>query len=91
MLLRTLSVLLLHLSSLYLHLGAASASCSCSSVIVPVHVDVLVPKDPTDVFGGLKSNETSLRRVNATYDIYGVFCQPNAGNEGLSQGCSHSQ
>ncbi|KAF8173149.1 hypothetical protein K438DRAFT_1455282, partial [Mycena galopus ATCC 62051] len=45
-------------------------ACSCSSVIVPVHVDVLVPKDPTDVFGGLKSNETSLRRVNTTYNIY---------------------
>ncbi|KAJ7887089.1 hypothetical protein B0H14DRAFT_3127723 [Mycena olivaceomarginata] len=89
MLLRTLSVLLLHLSSLYLHLGAASASCSCSSVIVPVHVDVLVPKDPTDVFGGLKSNETSLRRVNATYDIYGVFCQPNAGNEDVLQLLAH--
>ncbi|KAF8168841.1 hypothetical protein K438DRAFT_1433651, partial [Mycena galopus ATCC 62051] len=60
-----------------------SAACSCSSVIVPVHVDVLVPKDPTDVFGGLKSNETSLRRVNTTYNIYGVFCQPNVGNEVL--------
>jgi hypothetical protein len=90
MLLRTISVLLLYLSSLH-RLGAASASCSCSSVIVPVHIDVLVPKDPTDVFGGLKSNETSQRRVNTAYDIYGVFCQPNAGNEGLSQGCSHSQ
>ncbi|KAF8168828.1 hypothetical protein K438DRAFT_1431542, partial [Mycena galopus ATCC 62051] len=60
-----------------------SAACSCSSVIVPVHVDVLVPKDPTDVFGGLKSNETSLRRVNTTYNIYGVFCQPDVGNEVL--------
>ncbi|KAJ7915764.1 Alpha/beta hydrolase family-domain-containing protein [Mycena leptocephala] len=86
MLLRTLSVLLLHLSSLCFRLGAASASCSCSSVIVPVHVDALVPKDPSDVLGGLKSNLTSLRRVNTTYDIYGVFCRPDAGNEGLSQG-----
>ncbi|KAJ6617227.1 hypothetical protein B0H10DRAFT_2190104 [Mycena sp. CBHHK59/15] len=89
MLLRTLSVLLLHLSGLYLRLGAASASCSCSSVIVPVHVDVLVPKDPTDVFGGLKSNETSLRRVNTTYNIYGVFCRPNAGNEDVLQLLAH--
>ncbi|KAJ7114509.1 hypothetical protein C8R44DRAFT_929344, partial [Mycena epipterygia] len=87
--LRTLSVLLLYLSSLYLGLGAASASCSCSSVIVPVHVDVLVPKDPTDVLGGLKSNETSLRRVNTTYNIYGVFCQPNAGNEEVLQLLAH--
>lgn len=83
--LRTLSVLLLHLSSLCFRLGAASASCSCSSVIVPVHVDALVPKDPSDVLGGLKSNSTSLRRVHTTYDIYGVFCRPDAGNEGLSQ------
>ncbi|KAJ7333374.1 Alpha/beta hydrolase family-domain-containing protein, partial [Mycena albidolilacea] len=88
MLLRTIPVLLLHLS-LYLRLGAASASCSCSSVIVPVHIDVLVPKDPTDVFGGLKSNETSQRRVNTTYDIYGVFCQPNAGNEDVLQLLAH--
>ncbi|KAJ7865172.1 hypothetical protein B0H14DRAFT_3600714 [Mycena olivaceomarginata] len=88
MLLRSIPVLLLHLS-LYLRLGAASASCSCSSVVVPVHVDVLVPKDPTDVFGGLKSNETSQRRVNTTYDIYGVFCQPNAGNEDVLQLLAH--
>ncbi|KAF7368789.1 Alpha/beta-hydrolase [Mycena venus] len=65
---------LFHLSSIYAALGA---SCACSSVTIPVHVDALVPKDPTDIFGGLKSNPSSLRRVNAIYDVYGVFCQPN--------------
>ncbi|KAJ7850561.1 hypothetical protein B0H13DRAFT_1905604 [Mycena leptocephala] len=89
MLLRTLSALLLHLSSLCFRLGAASASCSCSSVIVPVHVDALVPKDPSDVLGGFKSNSTSLRRVNTTYDIYGVFCRPDAGNEDVLQLLAH--
>lgn len=52
------------------------ASCNCSPVLVPVHVDVLVPKDPTDVFAGLKSNSSGLRRVDDNYNIYGMFCQP---------------
>ncbi|KAJ7611259.1 hypothetical protein FB45DRAFT_1065932 [Roridomyces roridus] len=65
------------LSAVRLALGA---SCSCSATSIPVHVDALVPKDPTDMFAGLKSNTSSLRRVDATYDIYGVFCQP----EGVS-------
>ncbi|KAJ7489085.1 hypothetical protein FB451DRAFT_1024095 [Mycena latifolia] len=73
MLLYALAVLL-PLSRLYV--GASSASCACSPVIIPVHVDVLVPKDPTDVFGGLKSNASALRRVDDTYNIYGVFCEP---------------
>ncbi|KAJ7611233.1 Alpha/beta hydrolase family-domain-containing protein [Roridomyces roridus] len=65
------------LSAVRLALGA---SCSCSATSIPIHVDALVPKDPTDMFAGLKSNASSLRRVDATYDIYGVFCQP----EGVS-------
>ncbi|KAJ7611226.1 hypothetical protein FB45DRAFT_760644, partial [Roridomyces roridus] len=48
----------------------------CSGFSIPVHVDTLVPKDPTDVFAGLKSNASSLRRIDETYDIFGVFCQP---------------
>ncbi|KAJ7359884.1 Alpha/beta hydrolase family-domain-containing protein [Mycena albidolilacea] len=55
---------------------ASGQSCDCSSAIVPVHVDVLLPKDPTDPFGGLKSNASSLRRLNETYDVFGVYCQP---------------
>ncbi|KAJ6574332.1 hypothetical protein B0H19DRAFT_933825 [Mycena capillaripes] len=47
---------------MYARVGSAE-SCSCSSVIIPVDVDVLVPNDPTDVFGGLKSNSSSLRHV----------------------------
>ena len=73
MLLCALSVLL-YLSRMYV---ASGASCGCSSIVIPVHVDVLVPKDPTDIFGGLKSNASSLRRVDDTYDVYGVFCQPD--------------
>ncbi|KAJ7831120.1 hypothetical protein B0H14DRAFT_3872304 [Mycena olivaceomarginata] len=69
--------MLLQLSGIYVRAGASSASCSCSSVSIPVHVDVLVPIDLSDVFGGLKSNYTSQRRVDDTYDIYGIFCQPN--------------
>jgi hypothetical protein len=46
--------------------------------IVPVYIDVLLPKDPTDPFGGLKSNASSLRCLNETYDIFGVFCRPNS-------------
>ncbi|KAJ7724822.1 hypothetical protein DFH07DRAFT_1066975 [Mycena maculata] len=65
---------LLCLSKLYL--GASSASCGCSPVVIPVHVDVLVPKNATDIFAGLKSNSSSLRLVDDTYNIYGVFCQP---------------
>ncbi|KAJ7877771.1 Alpha/beta hydrolase family-domain-containing protein [Mycena leptocephala] len=65
---------LFHLSSIYV---ASSASCGCSSLIIPVHVDVLIPKDPTDLFAGLKSNANSLRRLDETYNIYGVFCQPD--------------
>ncbi|KAJ7347961.1 hypothetical protein DFH08DRAFT_867016 [Mycena albidolilacea] len=56
---------------------ASSEPRGCSSLAIPVHVDVFVPTDPTDVFGGLKSNASSLRRVDDTYNIYGVFCQPD--------------
>ncbi|KAJ7691030.1 hypothetical protein B0H17DRAFT_935509 [Mycena rosella] len=73
MLLRALPVPF-HLSSIYIVSGASSG---CSSLVIPVHVDVLVPKDPTDVFAGLKSNASGLRRVDAMYDVYGVFCQPD--------------
>ncbi|KAJ7648754.1 hypothetical protein DFH06DRAFT_1332362 [Mycena polygramma] len=57
---------------------ASATSCGCSSVDIPVHVDVLVPKDPSDVFGGLKSNASSLRRVADTFNIFGIFCQPDS-------------
>ncbi|KAJ6558394.1 Alpha/beta hydrolase family-domain-containing protein [Mycena capillaripes] len=73
MLFCALSVLF-HLSSIYVAYGT---SCGCSPLVIPVHVDVLVPKDPTDVFAGLKSNASSLRRVDETYDVYGVFCRPD--------------
>ncbi|KAJ7290672.1 hypothetical protein C8J57DRAFT_342855 [Mycena rebaudengoi] len=72
MLLRALSLLLIQL-----FIGVSGAPCGCSSVVIPVHVDVLVPKDPTDPFGGLRSNSSSLRRVNDEYKMYGVFCQPH--------------
>ncbi|KAJ7711544.1 hypothetical protein B0H16DRAFT_1480249 [Mycena metata] len=74
LLLYALSVLLLHCSHTY---AAAQGSCACSPVTIPVHVDVLVPKDPTDEFAGLKSNVSELRRVDTTYDIYGIFCGPD--------------
>ncbi|KAJ7887381.1 hypothetical protein B0H13DRAFT_1888869 [Mycena leptocephala] len=73
MLLCALSVLL-YLSRIHV---ASGASCSCSSLVIPVHVNVLVPKDPTDIFAGLKSNASSLRRVDDTYDVYSVFCRPD--------------
>jgi hypothetical protein len=74
-----LATMLLHTLLLLLHLSvASSASCNCSPVFVPVHVDVFVPKDPTDVFAGLKSNSSGLRRVDDDYNIYGVFCQPES-------------
>ncbi|KAJ7597685.1 hypothetical protein C8J56DRAFT_1041866 [Mycena floridula] len=59
-----------------LYVGASDVSCTCSPVIIPTKVDVLVPKDPTDPSAGLKSNSSDLRSVNETYNIYGVFCQP---------------
>ncbi|KAJ7249585.1 hypothetical protein C8J57DRAFT_1239582 [Mycena rebaudengoi] len=65
---------LFHLSNIYVAFGQF---CGCSSLVIPVHVDVLIPKDPADPFGGLKSNASSLRRLNETYDVFGVFCQPN--------------
>ncbi|KAJ7347966.1 Alpha/beta hydrolase family-domain-containing protein [Mycena albidolilacea] len=71
MLLSALSVLF-HVLCIYVDVVSAAA-CDCSSLVVPVHVDVLVPKDPMDIFAGLKSNLSSLRRVDDTYDIYGVF------------------
>ncbi|KAJ7278343.1 hypothetical protein C8J57DRAFT_1576833 [Mycena rebaudengoi] len=68
---------LLHLSSIS---RASGQSCGCKSIVIPVHVDVLVPKDPADPFGGLKSNASSLRRLDDTYDVFGVFCQPNTAS-----------
>ncbi|KAJ7245074.1 Alpha/beta hydrolase family-domain-containing protein [Mycena rebaudengoi] len=65
---------LFHLSNIYV---ASGQFRDCSSLVIPVHVDVLIPKDPADPFGGLKSNASSLRRLNETYDVFGVFCQPN--------------
>ncbi|KAJ6461136.1 hypothetical protein C8R47DRAFT_1159833 [Mycena vitilis] len=63
---------------LFLISAVSGASCSCSSVVIPVHVDVLVPKDPTDPFAGLNSNESSLRRIDDTFNISGTFCRPAA-------------
>ncbi|KAJ6480134.1 hypothetical protein C8R45DRAFT_1154931 [Mycena sanguinolenta] len=72
-------LVLIHLLGFYTVFGA---SCGCSSLVIPVRVDVLVPKDPTDEFAGLKSNASSLRRVDDTYDIFGVFCRPDAASPG---------
>ena len=58
----------------------SGASCGCSSLVIPVHVDVLVPKDPMDDLAGLESNASDLRRVDDTYDIHGVFCRPDGGS-----------
>ncbi|KAF8146486.1 hypothetical protein K438DRAFT_2028164 [Mycena galopus ATCC 62051] len=55
---------------LSLYTAVASASCACSPVVIPVHVDVLVPKDPTDPFAGLTGNASSLRHVDDTYNIF---------------------
>ncbi|KAJ7925467.1 hypothetical protein B0H13DRAFT_2654281 [Mycena leptocephala] len=63
---------LFHLSNIYV---ASGQSCGCSSLVIAVHVDVLIPKDPADPFGGLKSNASSLRRLEETYDVFGVFCR----------------
>ncbi|KAJ7017839.1 hypothetical protein C8F04DRAFT_1053554 [Mycena alexandri] len=71
-------MLLIALVVLFHFYIAFGASCNCSPVLVPVHVDVFVPKDPTDIFAGLKSNLSSLRRVEAIYSIYGLFCQPES-------------
>ncbi|KAF7368783.1 hypothetical protein MVEN_00203400 [Mycena venus] len=69
--------MLLFALSLLFHLYVAyGASCRCSSVTIPVHVDALLPKDPMDMYGGLTSNASSLRHLDATYNVYGVFCQP---------------
>ncbi|KAJ6461193.1 hypothetical protein C8R47DRAFT_1160120 [Mycena vitilis] len=80
--------MLLFAFSLFFHLSsilvASGAPCSCSSIFIPVHVDVLVPKNSTDAFAGLKSNASDLRRVEATYDIHGVFCQPEAATSNTS-------
>ncbi|KAJ7597686.1 hypothetical protein C8J56DRAFT_1159540 [Mycena floridula] len=64
---------------------AAAAACNCASVNIPAHVDVLVAKDPMDQFAGLKSDPSSLRRVNETYNIHGVFCQPEDGGTDVVQ------
>ncbi|KAJ7149303.1 hypothetical protein C8R43DRAFT_1096950 [Mycena crocata] len=70
------SALLVLFPLLRIH-AVSGASCGCSQVVIPVHVDVLVPKDPTDAFGGLNSSASALRRVDETYDMYGTFCQPD--------------
>lgn len=77
MLIPAMFIGVLSLLSIHLFVGVSLASCECSSVVIPVHVNALVATDPTDVFSGLKSDSSSVRRVNDTYDIYGVFCQPN--------------
>ncbi|KAJ7777027.1 hypothetical protein B0H16DRAFT_1853194 [Mycena metata] len=81
MLLYTLAALLLLFPSI-----RVEASCACSPVVIPVHVNVLVPKDPMDPFAGLKSNASELHRVEDTYDVYGLFCQPNLTKETKNSG-----
>ncbi|KAJ7597689.1 hypothetical protein C8J56DRAFT_326216 [Mycena floridula] len=63
---------------LFLGRLCVEAACSCQPVIIPAKVDALVPKDPTDPFAGLKSDLSDLRRLDVTYSVYGVFCQPEA-------------
>jgi hypothetical protein len=75
---KKLGLLTVLLYSSNIHVASGQSSCSCSSFVIPVHVDVLIPKDPADSFGGLKSNASSLRRLDETYDVFAVFCQPNA-------------
>ncbi|KAJ7159994.1 Alpha/Beta hydrolase protein [Mycena crocata] len=71
--------MLLHAIPLFLllRLVGVGASCGCSYIVIPVHVDVFVPKDPFDIFAGLKSDAADLRPIKETYDIYGVFCRPD--------------
>ncbi|KAJ7611248.1 hypothetical protein FB45DRAFT_804041 [Roridomyces roridus] len=54
-------VLLSYLSDLHIVSGS---SCACSHVTIPVHVDALVPTDPTDAFAGLQINASSVFQVN---------------------------
>ncbi|KAJ7233693.1 hypothetical protein C8J57DRAFT_1090337 [Mycena rebaudengoi] len=60
---KKLGLLTVLLYSSNIHVASGQSSCSCSSFVIPVHVDVLIPKDPADSFGGLKSNSSSLRHV----------------------------
>ncbi|KAJ7816074.1 hypothetical protein B0H14DRAFT_2602907 [Mycena olivaceomarginata] len=55
---------------------AAGESDSIKLGIIAPHILV----DPTDPFGGLKSNASSLRRLNKTYDVFGVFCRPKTAH-----------
>jgi hypothetical protein len=52
---------------------AGSASCSCSSGFIPVPVDATVLIDPSDPAG---LNTTHTRRLQSTFQIFGVLCEP---------------
>jgi hypothetical protein len=51
----------------------ASNACSCDLGIIPVNVDVNIPADPSSPL-----NTTDTRRLRATFDIFGVLCEPSA-------------
>ncbi|KAJ7597690.1 hypothetical protein C8J56DRAFT_1041871 [Mycena floridula] len=65
-----LTILLLGLPSVF----AALQTCSCTDVTLPVHVDVQVADNPADPIAGVNSTET--RPVSATYNVFGLFCEP---------------
>ncbi|KAJ7611269.1 hypothetical protein FB45DRAFT_321164 [Roridomyces roridus] len=74
-------MLFFFLSSLFSGVGAL---CSCSTTSIPVHVDVLLPKNPLDTFAG-QTNASGLRRLDNTYNISGVFCRPEAVSSDVIQ------
>ncbi|KAJ7171303.1 hypothetical protein C8R46DRAFT_1262588 [Mycena filopes] len=76
MLLYPLTSVLLSFLALIRVVAGAGVSCACLPFTVPVHVDTLVPKNSTDLWAGLKSNASELRRLQETYDISGTFCEP---------------
>lgn len=59
-----------------------SSLCSCAVGKVPVSIDVKLPIDPASQ----PLNTTHLRRLHATYEIFGVFCQPSNPASNVEQG-----
>jgi hypothetical protein len=63
-----------------------STACSCSSGFVPIPVDVTIPVDPSNPEG---LNSTDTFRLQTTFEVYGVLCEPVSADSQYSSQSDH--
>ncbi|GJJ05891.1 hypothetical protein Clacol_000078 [Clathrus columnatus] len=59
-------------------LSVKASACSCNSGLVPVTVDVTIPRDPSNPDG---LNTTDTIQLRKTFNVFGELCQPVEASE----------